>query len=615
MTPPYSSKATPRSPSEKWSSTWSATSSASAELSTTESFKCLQVPLWSSSSSADFTTRFSFTIDTRKNPLYGSGLAFFLAPAGFQIPPNSGGGFLGLFNTTTTGSPRNQILSVEFDTYANPEWDPPHQHVGINKNSIASSVTTPWNFTSHDGEAADVWIVYVAAAKNLTVFYSYNGAPNSSLSYQVDIREVLPQWATVGISAATGPNVEHNILHSWEFTSSLDIEESLDIEGNRKIAVALIVGLAIGAFALITVAVLACALVKKRRAKKTQNRTYSRTIGDDDLERATGPRRFSYQELASATNNFSEARKLGEGGFGGVYKGHLVDLDIPVAVKRISKESRQGKKEYIAEVKTIGMLRHRNLVRLIGWCHGQGKFMLVYEFMPNGSLDRHLFSRTSSLQWSLRYSIAKGLASALLYLHEEWEQCVVHRDIKSSNVMLDSNFNIKLGDFGLARLMEHGINPKTTGIAGTLGYLAPEYVSSGRASKRSDVFSFGVVALEIATGRRSTEPLDQIGLVAWAWDLYGNGQILSGADGRLEGEFDRREVECVMMVGLWCAHPDCNMRPSIRQAIQVLNFEKEGPTLPFEMPTPVYHAPALAPPPAGTSTEPFITVSSVDIGR
>ncbi|KAL1541710.1 L-type lectin-domain containing receptor kinase IX.1-like [Salvia divinorum] len=575
-----------------------------------------KVPLWSSSTSADFATRFSFTVDAQKNPRHGNGLAFFLAPAGFAIPPNSGGGFLGLFNTTTTGSPRNQILHVEFDSYPNSgEWDPPYEHVGINKNSIASSVTTPWNATLHDGEAADVWIVYVAAATNLTVFWSYNGAPNSSLSYRVDLKEVLPQWATVGISAATGSNVERHILHSWEFTSSLDIEES----SRDKIAVALIVGLAVGALVLVAAAVLACVLLKRRRAKKTRNRAYSISIGYDDLERATGPRRFSYQELASATSNFSEARKQGEGGFGGVYKGHLVDLDIPVAVKRISKGSRQGKKEYIAEVKTIGMLRHRNLVQLIGWCHDQGEFMLVYEFMPNGSLDRHLFSRASTLQWALRYSIAKGLASALLYLHEEWEQCVVHRDIKSSNVMLDSSFSVKLGDFGLARLMEHGINPKTTGIAGTLGYLAPEYVSSGRASKESDVFSFGVVALEIATGRRSTDPLDEKGLVAWAWDLYGKGGLVSGADGRLGGEFDGREVERVMMVGLWCAHPDWSRRPSIRQAIQALNFEKEGPALPLEMPTPVYYAPAIAPAPASTSsaasTEPFITGSSIDIGR
>ncbi|KAG6404085.1 hypothetical protein SASPL_136324 [Salvia splendens] len=575
-----------------------------------------KVPLWSSSSSsADFTTHFSFTIDTQRNRNHGNGLAFFLAPVGFEIPPNSGGGFLGLFNTTTTGSSRSQILHVEFDSLPNSGgWDPPYEHVGINKNSIASSVTTPWNVTLHDGEAADVWIVYIAAATNLTVFWSYNGAPNSSLSYQVDIKEVLPQWATVGISAATGSNVERHILHSWEFTSSLDIKET----GQNNTEIALIVGLSVGAFVMVlTVTVLAYVLVKKRRAKKTRNRAYSISIGDDDLERATGPRRFSYLELASATNNFSEAKKQGEGGFGSVYKGHLVDIDIPVAVKRISKGSRQGKKEYIAEVKTIGMLRHRNLVQLIGWCHDQGEFMLVYEFMPNGSLDRHLFRRMSSLQWTLRYSIAKGLASALLYLHEEWEQCVVHRDIKSSNVLLDSSFNAKLGDFGLARLMEHGIKPKTTGIAGTLGYLAPEYVMSGRASKESDVFSFGVVALEIATGRRSTDPLEEKGLVAWAWDLYGKGQLVSGVDGRLEGEFDGREVERVMIVGLWCAHPDWNRRPSIRQAIQVLNLEKEGPTLPLEMPTPVYYAPALAPASTSSaaSTEPFVTGSSIDIGR
>ncbi|KAK2656654.1 hypothetical protein Ddye_009706 [Dipteronia dyeriana] len=174
------------------------------------------------------------------------------------------------------------------------------------------------------------------------------------------------------------------------------------------------------------------------------------SINDDDLDRGAGPRRVSYDNLVLATDNFSNERKLGQGGFGAVYKGYLHDPEMLVAVKKISKGSKQGKKEYLTEVKIVSQLRHRNLVQLIGWCHDKALFLLVYEFMPNASLDSHLFGKKNPLNWALRSKIARGLTSALLYLHEEWEQCVIHRDIKSSNIMLDSNFNVKLGDFGLA---------------------------------------------------------------------------------------------------------------------------------------------------------------------
>lgn len=161
--------------------------------------------------------------------------------------------------------------------------------------------------------------------------------------------------------------------------------------------------------------------------------------------------------------------KLGiQGGFGGVYRGYLMELGMTAAVKKIKRDSKQAKKEYITEVKIISQLRHRNLVQLIGWCHDEVEFLLVYEFMPNGSLDSHLFGNMSLLTWAVRYKISLGLAFALLYLHEEWEQCVVHRDIKSSNVMLDSNLNVKLGDFGLARLMDHHeLGSQTTRLVGT----------------------------------------------------------------------------------------------------------------------------------------------------
>ncbi|GAB4848819.1 hypothetical protein Ancab_003613 [Ancistrocladus abbreviatus] len=398
-----------------------------------------RVQIWDSGSGTllDFTTHFSFFIDTVNQSTYGHGLAFFMAPAGFQIPPNSHGGSLCLFNTTTSESPGNQMIIVEFDSVPNPEWDPSFRHVGINKNSIASAVYTPWNASIHSGDTADVWITYNATTKNLSVFWSYrfepNYAKNSSLSYQIDLTKILPEWITIGFSAAT---------------SKMKTKEKKDTE--------------------------------------------ALTSFNDELERGAGPRRFSYAELASATNSFSDAKKLGEGGSGG------------------------GKRQYITEVKVISRLRHGNLVQLIGWCHDKGEFLLVYEFMPNGSLDSHLFGKKAPLSWPVRYKVALGLSSALLYLHEEWEQCVVHRDIKSSNIMLDSSFNVKLGDFGLARLMDHELGAHTTGLAVTWGYMAPEYISTRKASEESDVYSFGVVALEIATGKKSVDTMSadcQKGLV------------------------------------------------------------------------------------------------------
>ncbi|XXG55834.1 hypothetical protein AAC387_Pa03g3409 [Persea americana] len=311
---------------------------------------------------------------------------------------------------------------------------------------------------------------------------------------------------------------------------------------------------------------------------------------DDEFEKETGPKRFSYSELALATRDFSEDGKLGEGGFGGVYKGFLSEVNLDVAVKRVSRDSKQGRKEYVSEVKTISRLRHRNLVQLFGWFHEHGDFLLVYEFMPNGSLDSHLFHGKRLLEWAVRYKIAMGLASALLYLHEEWEQCVVHRDIKSSNVMLDSNFNAKLGDFGLARLVDHENGLQTTVLAGTMGYLAPECITTGKASKESDVYSFGIVALEIACGRRPVEPkaeASKVMLVKWVWELYGRGMLLDAADERLAKEFDEEQMERLMILGLCCAHPDHNLRPSIRQVISVLTLEASLPSLPSKMPVPM----------------------------
>ncbi|XP_058081172.1 L-type lectin-domain containing receptor kinase IX.1-like [Magnolia sinica] len=580
------------------------------------------VRLWDSTTRnlSDFTTHFSFTIDTLNSSKYGSGFAFFLAPVGFGIPPNSAGGFLGLFNTTTFYSTsQNRIITVEFDSTPNGEWDPPTEHVGININSIESITYMNWNATSHSGTVANAWISYNASTKKLNVFLSYEKNPmfraNSNLSYDVDLRKVLPEWVTIGFSAATGVYQERHIIHSWEFSSTLSTKD------RKRDGKALWVGmLVLSLGALISGVATGWMILRRKRirTKEGDEEMVNFTSINGDLERGVGPKRFTYQELVSATKNFSNDGKLGQGGFGAVYQGFLSDQGLPVAVKKISRGSKQGKREYITEVKIISRLRHRNLVQLIGWCHDRGEFLLVYEFMPNRSLDYHLFTEKSSLTWAMRYKIALGLGSALLYLHEEWEQCVVHRDIKSSNVMLDSSFNAKLGDFGLARLMDHELGQQTTVPAGTLGYLAPECISTGKASKESDVFSFGVVALEIACGRKALELKDgesMVRLVEWVWELYGDQRLVDAADERLSMHYDTKQMECLMIVGLWCAHPDPGLRPSIKQVMKVLDFEAELPNLPNKLPVAMYHAPSLPLPPPASSSQSSISCSVLSTGR
>ncbi|CAM0948990.1 unnamed protein product [Alopecurus aequalis] len=342
------------------------------------------------------------------------------------------------------------------------------------------------------------------------------------------------------------------------------------------------------------------------RSEPLKEAAYFRGKGayQDELEQEIAPRRFTYSELAAATDGFSSENKLGEGGFGSVYRGFFRDTNLHIAVKKVSKNSRQGWKEFVSEVRIISRLRHRNLVRLVGWFYGGDgdNLLLVYELMSNGSLDTHLYKPDHLLPWTVRYEVALGLGSALMYLHQETEQCVVHRDVKPSNIMLDVSFNAKLGDFGLARFVCDGRGSLTTGAAGTLGYMDPKCMLSGTAGKESDVYSFGVVLLEITCCRRPAVARDDdegaiIHLLQWVWEAYGGGAILEAADARLDGKFEEQEMERVMVVGLWCGHPDPGMRPSIRQAVSVLRLEAPLPSLPAKMPFP----PHMMPPPADES--------------
>ncbi|RVW75768.1 L-type lectin-domain containing receptor kinase IX.1 [Vitis vinifera] len=533
--------------------------------------------LWDQTSRnlTDFTTNFSFVINSQDHNQYADGLTFFLN--GTQLHTDTLGETLGLANEKNeTNKSAVTFIAVEFDTFTNAaKRDPEGEHIGIDINSMISVKTVNWSSNITGGKLNHVSISYTSSSHNLSVVLitEVTDSTNTtqSLSYKVDLREYLPEYVTMGFSGSTGSYFQINKICSWNFSSTLEPPSSVEPGEGKKTE-----------------------LVEENTGRDQEDGGDSDLDMDEDFEKGTGPRKFSFNELALATSNFSEGEKLGEGGFGGVYRGFLRELNSYVAVKRVTRNSQQGMKEYASEVKIFCRLRHRNLVQLMGWCHKKGELLLVYELLPNGSLSTCLFEEKTLLTWAMRYRIALGLASSLLYLHEEWEQCVVHRDIKSSNVMLDSDFNAKLGDFGLARLVDHGKGSQTTVLAGTMGYIAPECFMTGKASKESDVYSFGIVALEICCGRRAVETKaeeNQIRLVEWVWDLYGVGKLLEAADPRLSADYDDQQMERLMIVGLWCAHPDCNARPSMREVMSVLNSEALLPLLPIKMPVPMYYAP------------------------
>ncbi|KAK4776405.1 hypothetical protein SAY86_005093 [Trapa natans] len=547
--------------------------------------------LWDKSTQnlTDFSTYFAFSIDSKNKTDAADGLAFFLTPqADSKIPDDQMGGLtlgLNLKDEKSTG----KFVAVEFDIYKN-YIDPPGTHVGIDNGSVVSVTNTSWfcNFTH--GQLNEAWINYDSRSKNLSVIFTdYKNGTRSLgyLSYVIDLRSILPEEVILGFSAATGNKAAAHFIKAWNFTSTLEITKELREGG----VIGLVVGISMGGLALVVGLVGLYWFCWRRKGKgyetEEEDEAVLRYMNDElEMESTMGPKRFSYAELAAATGNFKPEEKLGEGGFGGVYRGFLQSTGTYVAVKknRISSGSSQGLKEYASEIKIISRLRHRNLVQLMGWCHQKRELLLVYEYMINGSLDFHLFKGKCFIPWNIRYKIAQGLASALLYLHEEWEQCVVHRDIKSSNIMLDVDFNAKLGDFGLARLVDHAKGSQTTTIlAGTMGYMAPECSETLRSTKESDIYSFGVVCLEIACGRRAVDPSlpeDEMALVRWVWSLHKKGEVLKAADPNLGGDFVELEMNRLLVIGLSCTLTDSRLRPSAKQALNLIESDAPLPVLP-----------------------------------
>uniref|UniRef100_A0A2N9I9G8 Protein kinase domain-containing protein n=1 Tax=Fagus sylvatica TaxID=28930 RepID=A0A2N9I9G8_FAGSY len=284
---------------------------------------------------------------------------------------------------------------------------------------------------------------------------------------------------------------------------------------------------------------------------------------------------FTYRQIKAATNNFNAANKLGEGGFGSVYKGILLDGTI-IAVKQLSSKSKQGSREFVNEIGMISGLQHPNLVRLYGCCIEAKQLLLVYEYMENNSLANALFGPVDGrlkLDWPARQKICLGIARGLAFLHEESTLKIVHRDIKSTNVLLDRDLNPKISDFGLAKLDEEENTHISTRIAGTIGYMAPEYALWGYLTYKADVYSFGVVALEIVAGRNNMKyrPNENyVCLLDWAIVLQQKGNLMELVDPELEPGFHKEEALRMIKVALLCTNPSPALRPPMTAVVGML---------------------------------------------
>lgn len=540
----------------------------------------------SNGTALSFSTCFVFIIVPEYPKLGGHGLAFTIATTkDLKALPSQ---YLGLLNSSVVNL-TNHLFAVEFDTVQDFEFgDINDNHIGIDLGSLKSNASASAAYYTGDsdsskqdlnlkgGKPIQVWIDYdsVQNVVNVTISPTSKKPKIPILSSHVDLSSLFEEYMYVGLSASTGLLASSHYMLGWSFklngqAPALDLSSLPSLPaGHKKQYTGLVIGVSAAVVVFVIVSI-STAIYLIRKIKNAD------IVEDWELE--MGPHRYCYQELKKATNNFSDKVLLGKGGFGQVYKGILPDSKIEVAVKRISKESTQGLREFVSEIASIGRLRHRNLVQLLGWYRRRDDFLLVYDYMANGSLDKFLFEEPKMiLNWEQRFKIIKDVASGLLYLHEGYEQVVIHRDVKASNVLLDEELNGRLSDFGLARLYEHGANPNTTRVVGTLGYLAPELPRTGKATENSDVYAFGALLLEVVCGRRPIEPKalpEELVLVDLVWEKFREGRALDVIDPKLNGEYNESEVMMVIKLGLMCSHNAPIARPSMRQVVRYLDEE------------------------------------------
>ncbi|KAK4857833.1 hypothetical protein QYF36_006936 [Acer negundo] len=380
-----------------------------------------------------------------------------------------------------------------------------------------------------------------------------------------NILEIRFYWAGKGTTAIPVGGVYGPLI------SAISVEPKFKPryrEGKKKtMSIGVAVAVAVVGLCLI---ILMLGILYWRRYLRTK-RWREKDLTGLDLQTSS----FTLKQIKAATNNFDPVNKIGEGGFGPVYKGLLSDGSI-IAVKQLSSKSRQGNREFLNEIGIISCLQHPNLVKIYGCCIEKDQLLLIYEYMENNSLARALFDHEHSqlkLDWPTRHRICLGVAKGLAFLHEESRFKIVHRDIKPTNVLLDGDLNPKISDFGLAKLDEEEKTHISTRIAGTIGYMAPEYAMWGYLTYKADVYSFGIVCLEIVSGKNNMSyvPAENCYCVLdWAFYLYQNGKLMELVDQNLGFEFDKFEAERMMKVALLCANASPSLRPTMSEVVNML---------------------------------------------
>ncbi|CAM8919931.1 unnamed protein product [Rhodiola kirilowii] len=554
-------------------------------------------------SAVSFSTTFIFTILTAvRGGAGGHGFTFAISPTrSLPLTPSANPNYLGLFNPLNDGKASNHIFAVEFDTAQVSALDLPNaanntvlipdindNHIGIDINGMNTLSATPaayyddaaatetlTNLQMESDNAFQAWIDYDGGSKtvNVTISPIHVSKPTKPLiSLQIDLSPIFKRSMFVGFTSATGKLASAHYILAWSFrlhrpARPLDLTKipnrptwSDQPAQFRKTGIR--VGAVTSAATLLVIicAVVASVLLIKRMKMRD-------VVEEWELD---FPHRFKYTHLHAATDGFSDCRIVGKGGFGCVYKGIMPKTKQVIAVKKIGHNSKQGVKEFVAEVATLGKLRHRHLVHLEGWCKRSSHLLLVYEFMSEGSLDSFLFGSGRILRWTERFRIIKEVAAGLVYLHHEWEQVVVHRDVKANNVLLDCNMTAKLGDFGLAKLYEHGEDPTTTHVVGTVGYIAPELAHNGRATAKSDVYAFGALVFEVVCGKRPLDPTSGVLVQDWVWECWKMGRVWEVVDRKLGNEYVKSEVELVLKVGLICSEFEADARPRMDQVVKYL---------------------------------------------
>nr|POF21687.1 putative l-type lectin-domain containing receptor kinase s.5 [Quercus suber] len=542
---------------------------------------------------ASFNSNFVINIFRKTTWNAGEGLAFLIAPD-LSIPGASNGQWLGLTNASNDGNQTNQIVAIEFDTEKQ-DYDPNDNHIGLNINSVNSTATV--SLDDYNIELSPevptnyrVWVHYNGTSKVMEVYMVQDGQPKPEkplLSKTINLKEHVNKQSYFGFAASTGdPQVELNCVLKWSLEID-DLQKKSDLLWLK-------IGAGVGV-PLVTLLILCGVLYLNKRKRRGRGGDEESKVLGTQLRWLPGmPREFKYKDLKKATNNFHESMMLGQGGFGVVYKGILQDKDhkssTEIAVKKFSRDSIQSKDDFLAEFTIIHRLRHKHLVRLVGWCYEKGKLLLLYDFMPNGSLDKHLYEapKYNTLNWRRRYRILAGVASALHYLHNEYDQKVVHRDLKASNILLDSNYNARLGEFGLARALDNERNSYAelglAGVPGTMGYVAPECFHTGRATPESDVYGFGAVVLEVVCSRSPGISINHhqrpYSLVDWVWMLHREGSIEEAVDERLGTDYVVDEAKRLLLLGLACSHPIASERPQTQDICQIISGIMLAPNVP-----------------------------------